>query len=414
MKNFEELEEFIKKNLNKNWQDKLKKKPYNLKSVAQFTNHPTWWMLVYNLFDSDLSNKVVKQCRGTVVEVLDDGTVNVICAPYLKFFDINDPNADIINWNSKKLKVLDKIDGQLLKCFKYKGRDYWITNGGTGLRTPLDYETEEIHNYPELVAAALVAPYKRTKTIPKVVLSEDDFSFGSDWVNALPDGWTLMFELTSPQNRIICKYDEVKLWFHGARDADGIEHSPEEVAKKFNIPYEIPKRYDLSKKEDILKVLSQFDGKEKEGFVVVDEENWTRVKMKSPSYLQMKFVRDNDTPQGIWLLVVTEQYDDILPNAPELKDKIYAQVDEVNKFKKEFISTMAYAKDVFVNDTHKNRKNYAAWVNEQVPSVMRPWYFNACEGEPEEIFKKLFDKMATSKKGYEDIYLPIKKALNLK
>ena len=28
------------------------KKPYNLKSVAQFTNHPTWWMLVYNLFDS--------------------------------------------------------------------------------------------------------------------------------------------------------------------------------------------------------------------------------------------------------------------------------------------------------------------------------------------------------------------------
>ena len=128
----------------------------------------------------------------------------------------------------------------------------------------------------------------------------------------------------------------------------------------------------------------------------------------------MKFVRDNDTPQGIWLLVVTEQYDDILPNAPELKDKIYAQVDEVNKFKKEFISTMAYAKDVFVNDTHKNRKNYAAWVNEQVPSVMRPWYFNACEGEPEEIFKKLFDKMATSKKGYEDIYLPIKNVLNLK
>lgn len=109
MKNFEELEEFIKKNLKNNaWVDKLKKKPYNLQAVKQFENHPTWWILVYNLFDSDLNNKIVKQCRGTVVEVLPDGTVNVICAPYLKFFDINDPHADKINWDSKKLKCQTK------------------------------------------------------------------------------------------------------------------------------------------------------------------------------------------------------------------------------------------------------------------------------------------------------------------
>lgn len=115
MKNFEELEEFIKKNLNKNWQEKLKKKPYNLQSVKQFENHPTWWMLVYNLFESDLDNKVVKQSRGTVVEVLDDGTVNVICAPFIKFFDINDVHADKINWASKKLKCEDKcVSGDTL------------------------------------------------------------------------------------------------------------------------------------------------------------------------------------------------------------------------------------------------------------------------------------------------------------
>lgn len=115
MKNFEELEEFIKKNLNKNWQEKLKKKPYNLQSVKQFENHPNWWMLVYSLFESDLDNKVVKQSRGTVVEVLDDGTVNVICAPFIKFFDINDVHADKINWSSKKLKCTEKcVSGDTL------------------------------------------------------------------------------------------------------------------------------------------------------------------------------------------------------------------------------------------------------------------------------------------------------------
>lgn len=106
MKNFEELENFIKENP-KNWQDKLKKAPYNLKSVTQFPNNPNWYLLNYNLIESDLNNKIVKQCRGTCVEVKDNN-VKVICAPYIKFFDINDGHADTINWNSSKLKCEEK------------------------------------------------------------------------------------------------------------------------------------------------------------------------------------------------------------------------------------------------------------------------------------------------------------------
>lgn len=417
MKNFEELEEFIKKNLNKNWQEKLKKKPYNLQSVKQFENHPTWWMLVYSLFESDLDNKVVKQSRGTVVEVLDDGTVNVICAPFIKFFDINDVHADKINWASKKLKCEAKIDGQLIKMFKYKGRDYWVTNGGTGLNTPIDYETEEIKDYKDLMHVALFNPFKKadkSKSWYGVLKTEDDFSIRSDWSDKIPDGCTCMFELTSPQNRIICKYSEPKLWFHGFRDAEGNEWSPEDAAEKYGIPYEIPKRYDLNNREEILAVLQQFNGLENEGFVVVDEENWTRVKMKSPSYLNMKFVRDNDTPEGIWKLVVNEQHDDILPNAPELKDKIEAQAKELNKFRKELKSTIAYAKDVFIEDKKKNRKDFALWVNEQVAPVLRPYYFKACEGEVDDIIKSAFEKMQNAKKGYDELYIPLRNAMNIK
>lgn len=106
MKNFEELENFIKENP-KNWQDKLKKAPYNLKSVTQFPNNPDWYLLNYNLIESDLNNKIVKQCRGTCVEV-KDSNVKVICAPYIKFFDINDGHADTINWDSPKLKCEEK------------------------------------------------------------------------------------------------------------------------------------------------------------------------------------------------------------------------------------------------------------------------------------------------------------------
>ena len=155
MKNFEELVEFIKKNLNNNWQDKLKKAPYNLKSVKQFENNPNWWMLVYNLFESDFKSPIVRQTRGTVVEVLDDGTVNVVCGPYTKFFNWDDPNSALkdIDWNSAR--VWEKVDGQLIKMFKYKGRDYWCTNGGTGLNTPLDYRDDEITDYGDLMRSAI-------------------------------------------------------------------------------------------------------------------------------------------------------------------------------------------------------------------------------------------------------------------
>jgi hypothetical protein len=207
-----------------------------------------------------------------------------------------------------------------------------------------------------------------------------------------------MFELTSPQNKIICEYEETKLWFHGARDAEGIEHSPEEVKKMFDLPYDIPKRYNLSNREDILAALEKFSGKSQEGFVVVDEENWTRVKMKCPSYLALKYIRDHDTPEGIWRLCVTESHDDF----PELKEKTDKQVEEIKKFKQEFISTMLYAKDVWENDYKKNRKEFALWVTAQVPPSLRPIYFKAADGKvPMNYLKELWEDWKECSKGYE-------------
>ena len=402
MKNFEELEDFIRKNP-KDWEKKLKKDPYNLKSVTQFPNNPNWYMLVYNLIESDLSNKIVKQCRGTVVEV-KDGNVKVICAPYIKFFDINDGHADTINWDSKKLKTELKVDGQLIKMFKYEGQDFWVTNGGVGLYTPIDYETEDVHCYQELMTKAL------TKDAPGASVWDADSNFFSckmPWIDKVPDGWTLMFELTSPQNRIICKYDETKLWFHGARDAEGNEHSPEEVKKMFDLPYDIPTRFNLNKRDDILTALETFNGQEQEGFVVVDEENWTRVKMKSPSYLALKFIRDNDTPEGIWRLCICENHDDY----PELKEKTDKQVKELNVFNREFISTMNYAKDVWENDYKKNRKEFALWVTAQVPPALRPMYFKAADGvDAKDYLGDMWERMKNTSKGYET-YLQIYEGL---
>ena len=87
---------------NENWIDILKQKPYSLKSIKQCPWNSNWYMLVYNLFESDLVNPIVKACRGSVIDVSDPKDVKVICAPYLKFCNLGEfPDEDAkIDWKS--------------------------------------------------------------------------------------------------------------------------------------------------------------------------------------------------------------------------------------------------------------------------------------------------------------------------
>ena len=144
------------------------------------------------------------------------------------------------------------------------------------------------------------------------------------------------------------------------------------------------------------------NGYDIEGLVICDK-NFNRIKVKCDSYLNLKFVRDNDTPEGIWRLVITEEYDDILPSAPELKDKIEAQVKEVVKTFKEIESVLNYAKEVWENDYRGNdRKGFALWVQKHITQAYQPLYFGIASGVPaSKIISDLKDKMINSSKGYE-------------
>lgn len=407
MKNFEELEKFI--STHKDWQDLLKKDPYNLKTIKPFVEHPNWFILTYNLIESDFKNPIVRQTRGTVVEVDDSGNARVICAPYTKFFNWDDPNSALkdIDWSTARSYA--KIDGQLIKMFKYKGRDYWCTNGAPGLYTPIDYETEDVKDYNQLLSKALLTSGDIKSQ--GCVYSENDFSCKMDWVNKVPDGWTLMFELTSPQNRIVVKYNETKLWFHGARDENGDEYLPEEIKEKFGIPYEIPKIYDGINGIDVAfsEYLDDMNGAENEGMVICDK-NFNRIKVKCDSYLKMKFIRDtSESPEAIWKIVITEQFDDILSKAPELKEK----VDEALKIYKKFLtnlkSTIAYAIEVYELDKNRNRKEYALWVNEQVKNpCWKPIYFTSIDKGAVETYSRVIKDLIDSKNGFEKYQMLLK------
>jgi T4 RnlA family RNA ligase len=291
-------------------------------------------MFVYNLFDSDFTNPIVKECRGIVLEIVNDKVVGVVNYAMDKFFNYGDSNCDKIDWSTAK--VQEKLDGQLIRVSRYKGELIWCTNGAFGLNTPLDYTDDKIKNYKELVESSLI----------------------NDWVNNIPEGWTVFLELTSPYNRIICSYDKIKMWLLGARDNNLKEVKRETVKELFNCPLDTPQVYDLHDIDSTLKMLETFNGKEQEGVVVCDD-NFNRIKIKSDDYLRIKYFLGENciTNDKIFESVIKDETDDLLEFDSNLEDKINSVKEELVLFKK--LINEYHTKAINLLNSCENRKEYA-------------------------------------------------------
>ena len=400
MKNFEQLENFISSH--ENWKELLKAKPYALKSIKQCPWDENLWILNYNLFESDLTLPIVKQCRGTVIELID-GKARVVCAPYLKFFNYGDPNCDEIDYNSAVAR--EKVDGQLIKAFKYNGFLFWVSNGDFGLDTNLVGTSSTIKDYKDLLYDAIISPYK--EHIPSwyrpQLFKEPAFEVANiQWMKEIPEGWTLMFELCSPYNPIIVKYNEVKLYFHGARDSEGNEHEPEEIAKQFDIPYEIPQKFDFKNINEALDTINQWKGTDHEGIVVCDS-NYHRIKVKCSDYLEEKFNRDFIDSLGrddtIFKLIIEESYDDFLPTHPEIKERLDYMILRLEEFKANILRVSDDA--IKMRQNLGDQKSFAEWVNKEHRNLNKIYFGAAKYGNSETWYNKLFNSQIKDCQGNE-------------
>lgn len=400
MKNFEELENFI--STHENWYDLLKQKPYSLKSIKQCEWMPDLWIFNYNLFESDLSLPIVKQCRGTVVEI-KDGKAKVVCGPYLKFFNYGDPNCDEIDWDTAVIR--EKVDGQLIKAFNYKGFIFWVSNGDFRLEANLTKTSSNIQDYKDLLFEAAIQPYKEhiPSWVRPTLLKSPCFEICNlPWLKQIPEGWTLMFELCSPYNRIIVDYPDIKLWFHGARDNEGNEREPEDVATMFTIPYEIPKKFNFKNMSEALNEIVHWDGLAHEGLVVCDK-NYHRIKVKSENYLEEKFKRDFvdslDRDDTIFKLIIEESYDDFLPSHPEIKEPINYMVERIEKVKGKIIELSQDAIDT--KNKIGNQKDFSLWVMKNKRRLSSIYFGATKVGDAELYYKSIFDKNIKNAQGNE-------------
>lgn len=262
--------------------------------------YPHKFILKYNQIESPLGLPQVRECRGLVLS----NDLRILSYPFYKFFNIEEGNADIIDWNTAK--VLKKEDGSLIQVYY----DFTLNEWCVGTSGTAEGETD--------VNGDISLTFKR-------LFEQTLLNYHSNveyFYNRLIKGYTYLFELCTPYNIVVTPHETSKLVLLGVRDLTTLEEINYEMLKTFSFHIEIPlvEFYNINSEKDIRDTFVNMPFSE-EGYVVVDN-NFNRVKIKNPSYVAVHHLKDSSAQHNIMEVIKNNEIDEYTSIFKERKDEV--------------------------------------------------------------------------------------------
>lgn len=327
------------------WEKLLSEKPYCLSISRERWNGLNLLMLKYNQIDSDLSLKLVQECRGLI---LDEDNLKSISFAFTKFFNYGEPNAASIDW--KTATTTQKVDGSIIKIAKIDGKLLISTNG-----------TILAHKAP--IAEQIGCKFKSFGDLVDEVLASKGIG-----VDDFQEGFTYIFELVSPWTRVVVPWKDNDLYFIGCRNNTTFEEMKfweHPFSKKFNVP----KLFSLHNVDECLAATKEMPWDE-EGYVVIDA-NFNRVKIKSPSYLAahhlcnnhvMSYARAIELVRANEIEEICAYFEEFRPALEECKARFWKLVEDTEQ---------AWSDYLKIDATLPTRKDKALWItkNFKIPGI---------------------------------------------
>lgn len=212
---------------------------------------------------ADFSDPIVREARGIIIDI---PTGKILCWPFEKFFNWGEPNAAEIDWNTAR--VQEKIDGSIIKM--------WHDNGwNISTMATIDADKADING---------------TSVTFGSVMRGLGFTNQNGIGKNLDEDLTYMFELVSPYNQVVIRYDKPQIFHIGTKN----RITGEELDVDIGITK--PKEFPLKTLYDCILAVAKLNEDKRiirhEGFVVVDSD-WNRLKIKSPDYLVAHRLKGN-------------------------------------------------------------------------------------------------------------------------
>lgn len=368
------LQRFIEQH--SDWENLLGEAPYHIKVSRETMFGRRLVMFKYSQFDSDFMNPLVRECRGLI---LDEDTFDIVSYAFDKFGNYGEPYCPEIDW--KTARVGEKLDGSLCKFVKFQDGNLLVSTNGSidAFNTNLQEQIGcPYSTFGELVVEAIRIEAER-RNMPE---TDDKLAWLADM---LESGYTYMFELTSPYNKIVVPQTEIRLNFLGCRNNETLEEiyfMDHPLAGVFRTPKVFP----LGSLNDCIAAAKELT-LDHEGYVVCDAA-FNRIKVKSPLYISAHYMRSDDgslSHRRAAELIKENQTDEFLTYFPEFKE-------EFSKMRTALDVYAAGIDSAFVALTAlglQTRKEQAAWILENAKDM------SGC------LFKMLDGKIAS---GHDWVY----------
>lgn len=229
-------------------------------------DHPSLPLEIYNYTEAAtfdrVWNEVTLQCRGLIV---DEG-LQVIARPFSKFFNWGEESGTFAleTYRNASVTVTDKLDGSLGILYP-EGEGWAVATRGSFASPQALHATGRLQEYLAL-----------------------------GWTP--PEGYTLLFEIIYPENRIVCNYyglDDLVLL--GTRSiAYGYTTGPQTV-EDWPGP-----RAEVFKYRTFQQALDAQHRKGAEGLVVHFHDNDKRIKLKQPDYVLLHRIVTGLNERAVW------------------------------------------------------------------------------------------------------------------
>jgi len=254
--------------------------------------HPTddLWILNYTpeCQFSKAWDKVTLQCRGLIMNAQG----HVVARPFRKFFNFSehsDSSLPPIPVGSP-FKAFEKMDGSLGIAY-VSSRGWEISTRGSFESDQAKYATNLLHT-------------KYSHLVPK-----------------LNPGWTYLFEIIYPENRIVVDYGkEEKLVLLGVvMTLTG--HEIPLLPLFADLGFPLPQVFEAQDLESLPRDTQNFEG------YVVRFDNGLRVKVKLDDYVRLHKLMTGITPNRVWEMLASGQ--NVRAAIAELPDEMYDEVSAV-------------------------------------------------------------------------------------
>ena len=242
------------------------------KFAIKMREYDDLWVLNYNQIESRPTNhQIVCECRNLI---LSKDFTEVYHRSFDRFF--NWGQHGINDFPIHESIALEKMDGSLIGCWHHPLHDKW-------------YACTRSLAFAEGTTTNGTVFYDLVKRALNGRDANDIF------YNTFNPDYSFIFELVSPESRVVKPYQETALYALALRNkktGEYKEYGSWFDCKEFNF-CKYPKKYSFNTVEECIEFNKANTDPFDEGFVCYHGETQTGIKLKSPSYLAIANLRMN-------------------------------------------------------------------------------------------------------------------------